>query len=185
MVVAPAAPRAVRGRPRIWSRRPWWREYGGRFSLRTKLTGDGAPGAGSLAGTGAGGAAVVTPRAQYSYGVQLGARPKAAPDYIGATNRASRRRARLAELDRLIADLSRQREDLAAQRERVPDLLADLGRAAGAPADRRSRRRSARSRTRRGSDPRRDQLLADLVGYGSDAVRGYGIASVNDGAGSA
>ena len=81
------------------------------------------------AGTGAGGAAVVTPRAQYSYGLQLGARPKAAPEYIGATARASRRRARLAELDRLIADLGRQREDLAAQRQRVLDLLADLGRA--------------------------------------------------------
>lgn len=94
------------------------------------------PGAGEPAGTGAGGTAVVTPRAQYSYGVQLGARPKAAPEYIGATNRASRRRARLAELDRLIADLSRQREDLAAQRERVLDPLADLGCAGGAAADR-------------------------------------------------
>jgi hypothetical protein len=58
---------------------------------------------------------VVTSRAHYSYGVQLGARPKAAPEYTGAINRASRRHARLAELDRLIADLSGQREDLAAQ----------------------------------------------------------------------
>ena len=91
--------------------------------------GDGAAGAREPAGTGAGGAAVVTPRAQYSYGLQLGARPKAAPEYIGATARASRRRARLAELDRLIADLGRQREDLAAQRQQVLDLLADLGRA--------------------------------------------------------
>ena len=91
--------------------------------------GDGAAGAREPAGTGAGGAAVVTPRAQYSYGLQLGARPKAAPEYIGATDRASRRRARLAELDRLIADLGRQREDLAAQRQRAADLLADLGRA--------------------------------------------------------
>ncbi len=91
--------------------------------------GDGAAGGREPAGTGAGGAAVVTPRAQYSYGLQLGARPKAAPEYIGATARASRRRARLAELDRLIADLGRQREDLAAQRQQVLDLLADLGRA--------------------------------------------------------
>ena len=91
--------------------------------------GDGAAGAREPAGTGAGGAAVVTPRAQYSYGLQLGARPKAAPEYIGATARASRRRARLAELDRLIADLGRQREDLAAQRQGAADLLADLGRA--------------------------------------------------------
>jgi hypothetical protein len=91
--------------------------------------GDGTAGAREPAGTGAGGAAVVTPRAQYSYGLQLGARPKTAPEYIGATARASRRRARLAELDRLIADLGRQREDLAAQRQGVLDLLADLGRA--------------------------------------------------------
>ncbi len=91
--------------------------------------GDGAAGAREPAGTGAGGPAVVTPRSQYSYGLQLGARPKAAPEYIGATARASRRRARLAELDRLIADLGRQREDLAAQRQRAADLLADLGRA--------------------------------------------------------
>ena len=91
--------------------------------------GDGSAGAREPAGTGAGGAAVVTTRAQYSYGLQLGARPKAAPEYIGATNRASRRRARLAELDRLIADLGRQREELAAQRQGVLDQLADLGRA--------------------------------------------------------
>ncbi len=71
----------------------------------------------------------MTLRAQYRSGLQLGARPKAAPEYIGATARASRRRARLAELDRLIADLGRQREDLAAQRQRAADLLADLGRA--------------------------------------------------------
>lgn len=91
--------------------------------------GDGAAGAREPAGAGAGGAAVVTPRAQYRTGPQLGARPKATPEFIGATARASRRRARLAELDRLIADLGRQREDLAAQRQRVLGLLTDLGRA--------------------------------------------------------
>ena len=91
--------------------------------------GDGRGAAGQPGGTGPGGAAVITLRAQYRSGLQLGARPKAAPEYIGATNRASRRRARLAELDRLIADLGRQREDLAAQRQRAADLLADLGRA--------------------------------------------------------
>ena len=91
--------------------------------------GDGAGAAGQPSGTGPGGAPMITLRAQYRSGLQLGARPKAAPEYIGATNRASRRRARLAELDRLIADLGRQREDLAAQRQRAADLLADLGRA--------------------------------------------------------
>ncbi len=79
--------------------------------------------------TGAAGAPLVTLRAQYSYGMQLGARPKDAPEFIGATNRASRRRARLAELDELILGLGRQREDVAAQRQRVADLLGDLGRA--------------------------------------------------------
>jgi len=85
--------------------------------------------AGEPSGTGAGGAAMITLRAQYRSGPQLGARPKTAPEFIGATARANRRRARLAELDRLIADLGRQREDLAAQRQQVLDLLTDLGRA--------------------------------------------------------
>ncbi|MGH3069929.1 MAG: SbcC/MukB-like Walker B domain-containing protein [Streptosporangiaceae bacterium] len=91
--------------------------------------GDEAGGTREPGGTGPGGAAMITLRAQYRSGLQLGARPKAAPEFIGATARASRRRARLAELDRLIADLGRQREDLAAQRQRAVDLLADLGRA--------------------------------------------------------
>jgi len=79
--------------------------------------------------TGPAGAPVVTLRAQYSYGVQLGSRPKTVPEFIGATNRATRRRARLDELDRLIAELDRQREDVAAQRQRVVDQLGDLDRA--------------------------------------------------------
>ena len=45
-------------------------------------------------------APVVSTRAQFSYGVHVGARPKAVPEYIGATNRAARRRARLEEQDR-------------------------------------------------------------------------------------
>ena len=98
----------------------------------------------------------MTPRAQYSYGLQLGARPKAAPEYIGATARASRRRARLAELDRLIADLGRQREDLAAQRQRVLDLLADLGRAQQElPQDRAGHRGARPGHQRRGAADRR------------------------------
>jgi hypothetical protein len=72
---------------------------------------------------------VVTTRAQYSYGPHLGARPKAAPEFIGATNRASRRRARLAELDRELGELARQRDDVAAQLQRAEIALTDLGRA--------------------------------------------------------
>ena len=71
----------------------------------------------------------MTTRAQYSYGPHLGARPKAAPEFIGATNRASRRRARLAELDRELSELARQRDDVAAQLQRAEIALTDLGRA--------------------------------------------------------
>jgi hypothetical protein len=72
---------------------------------------------------------LVTTRAQYSYGPHLGARPKAAPEFIGATNRASRRRARLAELDIEIAAIRGQRDEVAAELGRIGDALADLGRA--------------------------------------------------------
>ena len=125
--------------------------------------------------------AVVTPRAQYSYGLQLGARPKAAPEYIGATNRAARRRARLAELDRLIADLGRQREDLAA--EGMLDLLADLGRAQQelpktAPVPRRSaghqaegQRTAARTRLAGAKTPRRGHRGTGRPGPAAPARR--------------
>jgi uncharacterized protein (TIGR02680 family) len=72
---------------------------------------------------------VVTARAQYSYGPHLGARPKPAPEFIGATNRANRRRARLAELDVEIAAIKGQRDEVAAELRRVQDALTDLGRA--------------------------------------------------------
>jgi len=72
---------------------------------------------------------VVTTRAQYSYGPHLGARPKSSPEFIGATNRASRRKDRLAELDRQLAAIASQREDVAAQLRRAEAALADLGRA--------------------------------------------------------
>ncbi len=75
------------------------------------------------------GAPAVSLRAQYSYGVQVGAHPKDAPEFIGATNRASRRRVRLAELDRQITDLVRQQEGAVTQRQQVVDLLGDRGRA--------------------------------------------------------
>ena len=71
----------------------------------------------------------MTTRAQYSFGPYLGARPKSAPEFIGATNRASRRRARLAELDTEIAAIRSQRDEVAAELGRTGDALADLGRA--------------------------------------------------------
>jgi len=71
-------------------------------------------------------APVVTTRAQFSYGPHLGARPKPAPEFIGATNRAARRRIRVAELDRRIAEVKRQRDELAAELSLVDEALANL-----------------------------------------------------------
>ena len=68
---------------------------------------------------------VVTTRAQFSYGPHLGARPKPAPEFIGAANRAARRRLRLAELDRQIAAVQRQRDELAAELGLVEEALAN------------------------------------------------------------
>ena len=74
---------------------------------------------------GTAGVPVVTTRAQFSYGPHLGARPKDAPEFIGATNRAARRRLRLAELDRQIAGVQRQRDELAAELSLVSEALAN------------------------------------------------------------
>jgi uncharacterized protein (TIGR02680 family) len=68
---------------------------------------------------------VVTTRAQFSYGPHLGARPKPAPEFIGATNRATRRRVRLAELDRQIAEVEQQRDELAAELRLVDEALSN------------------------------------------------------------
>jgi Putative exonuclease SbcCD, C subunit len=68
---------------------------------------------------------VVTTQAQFSYGPHLGARPKLAPEFIGATNRAARRRLRLAELDRQLAGIQRQRGELAAELSLVDEALAN------------------------------------------------------------
>lgn len=76
-------------------------------------------------------APVVTTRAQFSYGPHLGARPKPAPEFIGATNRAARRRLRLAELDRQIAEVKQQRDELAAELRLVQEALNGLDLARG------------------------------------------------------
>ncbi len=76
--------------------------------------------------SGATGLPVVTTQAQFSYGPHLGARPKPAPEFIGATNRAARRRLRLAELDRQIAEVQRQRDELAVELGLVGEALANL-----------------------------------------------------------
>jgi uncharacterized protein (TIGR02680 family) len=70
------------------------------------------------------GSPAVTARAQFSYGVHVGARPKPAPEFIGATNREHRRRVRLAACDEAIARLEAQGAEAAADLERLGDLLA-------------------------------------------------------------
>jgi Putative exonuclease SbcCD, C subunit len=71
----------------------------------------------------------VSTKAQFTYGVHVGARPKAAPEYIGATNRASRRRARLAEYDELIKAAIADEERLTGDMDRAGALLEDFRRA--------------------------------------------------------
>ena len=71
-------------------------------------------------------APVVTTRAQFSYGPHLGARPKPAPEFIGATNRAARRHIRLAELDRQITEITGQRDELATELGLVSDALSHM-----------------------------------------------------------
>src|SRR5580693_9148848 len=71
----------------------------------------------------------VSTKAQFTYGVHVGARPQAAPEYIGATNRASRRRTRLAEYDELIKATTAEQERLAEDLDRASARLEDFRRA--------------------------------------------------------
>jgi uncharacterized protein (TIGR02680 family) len=73
---------------------------------------------------------VISERAQFSYGLHAGARPKQAPEFIGATNRAARRRARLAAQDDLIARAMQREQELAASLAAAAALLDDFKRAA-------------------------------------------------------
>ncbi|GII62123.1 hypothetical protein Skr01_22080 [Sphaerisporangium krabiense] len=82
-----------------------------------------------LTGLPAGVAPVVTAGAQFGHGVLVGARPKRAPEYIGATNRANRRRERLAEYDALIAGHRKEREVTAGELARAGAALEDFRRA--------------------------------------------------------
>ncbi len=75
------------------------------------------------------GSVTVTEKAQFGLGVHVGARPKPAPEYIGATNRAARRRTRLREYDETIARLEAEEVETAAVLERLKTLIADFRRA--------------------------------------------------------
>jgi hypothetical protein len=78
---------------------------------------------GSAAGTGV---VLVSGKAQFSYGLHVGSRPKQAPEFIGATNRASRRRARLAAQDELIAAAVERERELAVRLEAAAALAGDF-----------------------------------------------------------
>ncbi|MEU7894278.1 TIGR02680 family protein [Nonomuraea sp. NPDC049152] len=74
-------------------------------------------------------APAVTTKAQFSVGIHLGARPKPSPEYIGATNRANRRKARLAHYDQLINQAQQQLEAIQGELRRTNGLLQNFGRA--------------------------------------------------------
>jgi hypothetical protein len=74
-------------------------------------------------------APVISARAQFSYGVHVGARPKAIPEYIGATNRAARRRGRLEEQDRAIGQAQSRAREAEADLGQARALLEDFRRA--------------------------------------------------------
>jgi uncharacterized protein (TIGR02680 family) len=85
----------------------------------------------------------VSTKAQFSYGVLVGARPKAAPEYIGATNRASRRRARLADSGEIIASTVAGEQRIAGDLDHARELLEDFRRARGELPDTRPIARAA------------------------------------------
>ncbi|MEU8060677.1 SbcC/MukB-like Walker B domain-containing protein [Microbispora bryophytorum] len=74
-------------------------------------------------------APTVTVQAQFGLGLLLGARPKSSPEYIGATNRANRRAARLAEYDETIGETTRAHEDAERDLARANRRLDDFARA--------------------------------------------------------
>ncbi|MFC4536947.1 SbcC/MukB-like Walker B domain-containing protein, partial [Sphaerisporangium dianthi] len=76
-----------------------------------------------------GGFPAVSTDARYGLGPCVGGRPKAAAEYIGATARAARRRARLAGYDGLIAGQAAALAGLAGESGRLAGVVADFGRA--------------------------------------------------------
>jgi uncharacterized protein (TIGR02680 family) len=82
-----------------------------------------------LVGAAGTGVVLVSGKAQFSYGLHVGSRPKPAPEFIGATNRASRRRARLAAHDELIAAAVEREQELAGRLAEAAALAGDFTRA--------------------------------------------------------
>lgn len=74
----------------------------------------------------------VSLRGQYAQGVGVGGFTKAAPEYIGATARAARRAARVAECDRMLAALGGQISETGAAVDAAARALSTVDVAAGA-----------------------------------------------------
>jgi uncharacterized protein (TIGR02680 family) len=72
----------------------------------------------------------VTTRGQYAQGVGVGAFAKAVPEYIGATARAARRAARVAECDRLLAVLDAEIDEVDRARDAIARVVSTVDAAA-------------------------------------------------------
>ncbi|PDP88654.1 TIGR02680 family protein [Glycomyces fuscus] len=96
-----------------------------RVLASVRLAAPGAP----VGPDGSGGPATVGAGARFSQGLLVGTSPKAAPEFIGATNRAHRRRERLAECDARLAELTERRAQVGEQLDRAGELLKAFTRA--------------------------------------------------------
>jgi uncharacterized protein (TIGR02680 family) len=76
--------------------------------------------------------AAVSTAGHYAQGLTVGMHTKATPEYIGATARAARRAARIAECDRTLATLAGDLSRLDRQREAVDRVLSLIETAVGA-----------------------------------------------------
>lgn len=76
-----------------------------------------------------GSAAAVTTASHFCLGVQVGAHPKAQPEYIGATARAARRRERLRLLNAAISTLESQLVQIAHLQQQAAEAREDFDRA--------------------------------------------------------
>lgn len=72
---------------------------------------------------------------RFAFGVRVGARPKERPEYIGATYRAQRRRARLEACDVAAGRLKEEQEVVRREQERLRGVLDDLSAARRALPD--------------------------------------------------
>lgn len=68
----------------------------------------------------------VSSAGQFTFGIHLGAYSKPIPEFIGATYRATRRAARIADYDRRISELDRELEQLQHQQQRIDEHLDQL-----------------------------------------------------------